>query len=488
MSSCLSTGAKLLSQGERSKLNEIETNIRIPIVIKNIPPQRHSLLDRMKHYEIPGVSVAVIDHGKLAWAKGYGRLENGKKEEVNSSTIFQAASMSKPFTALGILSLVKEGRIKLDANVNDYLTSWKVPENSFTKDEKVTIRRLLSHSAGLIDGNGFPGYQTTSPLPTLVEILNGNSPKVNSAPVIVGRKPGSFFQYSGGGYEVLQLLIEDLSHQTFEKFMMETILEPLEMTHSTFTYPLPNNLLPNTASAHNRNEVIKGKWHIYPEKAAAALWTTPTDMAKMIISVHSCAQGIAEEKGLSKILGRELCQEMLTMHQLPLENGRTRKMGLGFMVDENRETKTFHHGGSNEGIQCYFRGVSSNRDLHGTIVMTNSSRGGHLIDELEKTIDDVYGWQAYKPIEKEMSDIKFELLRKRVGISYSGPRFVVSVIEREGHLALVDSRDSPPQPIDIFPESENLFFDLEGGKHEFTAEEYIWTPPGQEEHVKFKKL
>jgi hypothetical protein len=270
--------------------------------------------------------------------------------------------------------------------------------------------------------------------------------------------------------------------------MMDTILSPLEMTHSTFAYHLPKNLLSNVASAHNRKGVVKGKWHIYPEKAAAALWTTPTDMAKMIISVYRCAQGIAEKNGLSQILSPKLCQEMLTMHEWPLENGRTRKMGLGFQVDEDRNTKTFHHGGSNEGINCNFRGVISNGDLHGTIIMTNSSRGGHLKDELEKTIDDVYGWEAYKPIERELANIKFELIKKRIGSSYVGPRFTVFVIEREGHLALVDSRDSPPQPIDIFPESENVFFDLEGGKHELTDEEYIWTPPGGNDNYKFKKL
>lgn len=170
MASCLSTGVRRLSPN-KSKENEIETNIRVPVVIKNISPKKHSLLERMKYFEAPGVSVAVIEHGKIAWSKGYGVRENGREERVDTETVFQAASMSKPFTALGILSLVKNGRIKLDANVNDYLVSWKVPENSFTKDEKVTVRRLLSHTAGLTDGNGFPGYEVGSPLPSLVEIL-----------------------------------------------------------------------------------------------------------------------------------------------------------------------------------------------------------------------------------------------------------------------------------------------------------------------------
>lgn len=484
MTSCLATGAGHLSQS-KSRENEVETNIRVPVVIKNRPAQRHSLIERMKYFETPGVSVAVIEHGKIAWSKGYGLRENGKNEKVDTKTVFQAASMSKPFTALGILSLVKSERIKLDADVNDYLCSWKVPENSFTKDEKVTVRRLLSHTAGLTDGNGFPGYQTGEPLPTLVEILNGSSPKVNSTSVVVGAKPGSIFNYSGGGYEILQLLIEDITCQPFPKFMTENILLPLEMTNTTFEYPLPDNIFSQAASAHIRNEVVKGRWHIYPEKAAAGLWTTPTDMAKMIISVYRCAEGIDELTGLSKILGKKLCQEMLTMHQWPLKNGRTKKMGLGLMVDETKGVKTFHHGGGNEGIKCNFRGVLSSNDLHGTIIMTNSSRGHHVIDELEKTIDDAYGWQAYKPIEKQITDIDFEILKKRIGTPYYSPRLKVTVIERDGHLALVDSKDVPPQPIDIFPESENLFFDLEGGKHEFTDEEYIWTPPGWDESMRF---
>jgi CubicO group peptidase (beta-lactamase class C family) len=442
----------------------------------------------MRDLEVPGASVAVIDHEKIAWSKGYGVLEEGKEKSVDTETIFQAASISKPFTALGILSLVKTGRIKLDANVNDYLLSWKVPENSFTKDEKVTIRRLLSHTAGLTDGNGFPGYQAGTPIPSLREILRGRSPSVNSAPIVVGTTPGSFFQYSGGGYEILQLLIEDVTQQPFEKFMTQTILAPLEMTHSTFDYPLPEDLSSNTASAHNGKKVVEGKWHIYPEKGAAALWTTPTDIAKMIISVHNCVQGKAEEKGLSKILGRALCQEMLTMHKWPLQNGRTREVGLGFMGSQDQGATYFNHGGSNEGIICNFRGFTSSNNLHGTVIMTNSSRGIPLTDELEKTIDDVYGWEVYKPIERKIADIKFEVLKKLIGTSYVGPRFTVSVIEREGHLAVIDSRDNPPEPIDLFPERETSFFDLQGGRHEFTTEEYVWTPPGSNPSVTFKKL
>lgn len=349
------------------------------------------------------------------------------------------------------------------------------------------MRKLLSHTAGLTDGNGFPGYQTGAPLPTLLEILNGSA-KVNSKPITVGMKPGSFFQYSGGGYEILELLIEDVTGQAFSKFMMETILMPLGMTHSTFDYPLLENNAVNAASAHNRNEVVKGRWHIYPEKAAAGLWTTPSDMAKMIISVHKCVQG-TDKQGLSKIVGQKLCQEMLTMHTWPLKNGRTKHMGLGFMVENRLGIKTFRHGGANEGIKCEFLAVASGDELHGTVIMTNSSRGNHVIDELEKTIDDVYGWQAYKPIEKEVADIDYDLLRKRVGTSYAGTQsMIVSVIEREGHLALIDVLDSPPQPIDIFPENENLFFDLEGAKHEFTGDEYIWTPPGWDESMRFKKV
>ena len=357
------------------------------------------------------------------------------------------------------MTLVKKGLIKLDHDVNEYLVSWKVPENSFTKNEKVTIRRLLSHTSGLTDRNGFPGYQQGMPLPSLIEILQGNSPKVNSPQIIVGMKPGSFWQYSGGGYEILQLLIEDVTHLPFEKYMKETILVPLGMTHSTFEYPLPEGILSQAASAHLRKAVVKGKHHVYPEKGAAALWTTPADLAKMVISVSRCAQGIRDERGLSGILGAELCREMLTMRKWPRDNGRTKGMGLGFMIDEQRGVKVFSHGGSNEGFQCDFRGILSDNGLNGTVIMSNSSRGGSLINELEKTIDDVYGWEAYKPLEKKIADIKLESLKKWVGTSYTSDDKTTLVIEREGHLAMIDMLDHPPQPLDIFPESENLFFD-----------------------------
>jgi CubicO group peptidase (beta-lactamase class C family) len=378
------------------KINEIESNVRVPVVIKNTP-QKYSLLDRMRYYEVPGASVAVIDQGKVAWSKGYGLLEEGKDTAVNTETRFQAASISKSFTALAVMSLVKRGLLNLDSNVNDYLVSWKIPESSFTKDEKVTIRRLLSHTAGLTDRNGFPGYQQGMPLPSLLEILKGKSPKVNSAPIVVGARPGSFFKYSGGGYEILQQLIEDITYLPFEKFVVDNILSPLEMTHSTFEYLLPKDSSSEAAAGHMRTQVVKGSWHLYPEKAAAGLWTTPTDLSKMIISIYNCSQGIAEKGGLTSVLGANLCREMLTIQKCPLPYGGTTERGLGFVMLRENGVKTFSHSGSNEGYLSHFRGTMSKNGLHGTVIMTNSSRGDPLIDELEKTIDDVYGWKSYQP-------------------------------------------------------------------------------------------
>lgn len=488
---CISTNKTSGLEQERIEraLNEIETNVRVPVVITNKRAKKYSIEDRMAEHQVPGISLAFIENNKVIFKKGYGVLEAGTTSAVTPKTLFQAASISKPVAALGVMLLVKENKLDLNANINDYLKSWKIEENEFYKDEKVSIRRLLSHFAGLSDQNGFAGYKLGAPLPGLTEILSGNSPKVNSAPVVVGAKPGSFFQYSGGGYEVLQLLIEDLSGQAFEDYMAEKILRPLEMTDSTYKYQNPKEAGIKVASAHNKNKVVMGKWHHYPEKAAASLWTNPSDLAKMIIAVYNCAYGNHSNSPLSKILSRDICKDLLKETKLPLKKGGTRSVGLGFQVAAKPFGKEFHHSGGNEGITCNFRGQISQDKLFGTIVMTNSDRGFHVIDEIEKTFDEVFDLIPHRPIKRTIAQIQLEKLQESVGATYKNEKMTITVVESNGQLALISSRDNPPDPLYIFPKSETEFFDLMGGLHRFNESEYIWTTPGDyAENIIFKKL
>jgi len=326
---------------------------------------------RMAAQHIPGASVAVIDGGKLAWARGYGvtAAENGKP--VNAETLFQAASISKHVAALVALHLVDEGMLSLDEDVNRKLRSWKVPENDLTRTEKVTLRRLLNHSAGLTV-HGFPGYAAGAPVPTLVEVLDGKKP-ANTAPIRVDIVPGTKWRYSGGGYEVAQQLILDVAGKPFPQLAREIVFGPLAMTHSTFEQPLPAPLEGNAARGHRANgAMIEGRWHTYPEMAAAGLWTTPSDLARIVIELQTGGHVLKPEtqrQMLTKVLG---------------------DYGLGLGLQDIDGAKAFAHGGSNEGFQCAMAALQERGK--GAIVMTNSDRGGAFANEVVKMIAAEYHW------------------------------------------------------------------------------------------------
>src|SRR5208282_3138916 len=207
--------------------------------------------ERMAHYKVPGVSVAFFDHGQIIWTKTYGFADVASKKPVTADTLFQAAPTRKPVAALAALRLVQEGKLSLDEDVNVKLRTWKVPENAFTIKEKVTVRRILSHSAGLTV-HGFPGYASDEPVPTVVQILNGEKP-ANSDPIRVDVVPGTLWRYSGGGYVILQTLLSDVTGKPFPQIMSELVLRPAGMTHSTYEQPLPQNRASEVATPFRCN-------------------------------------------------------------------------------------------------------------------------------------------------------------------------------------------------------------------------------------------
>ena len=209
---------------ERKK--QIETTV---IVTKNGHPR--SLHERMADYSIPGVSIAIINDYQLEWACGYGACKTDEPERITTETLFQACSISKAVTAIAVLRLVEEGKLELDADVNLFLKSWKVPANGSWRP-KVTIRQLLSHTAGT-NVPWFPGYHRDQDIPTLLEVLNGKQP-ANTPDIRVTTLPGIRFRYSGGGYCILQQLLIDVMQQPFPELMNALVLKPLGMIHSTY--------------------------------------------------------------------------------------------------------------------------------------------------------------------------------------------------------------------------------------------------------------
>ena len=358
--------------------------LRPPLAVTGESPTRWTLADRMQHYHVPGVSIAIVDHGRIAWARGFGVKEAGGTDSVTPETMFQAGSISKPTFAVGLMRLVQDGRLDLDEDVNVKLTSWKVPENAFTRREKVTLRRILSHSAGLTV-HGFPGYAADSAIPTVPQILNGEKP-ANTAAVRVDTFPGAISRYSGGGTTVAMLVVTDVTKQPFPEFMQTTVLSPSGMSHSTYRQPLPASFGAHAASGHTiTGSVVPGKYHTYPEMSAAGLWTTPSDLAALAMELQRTYAGRSD-----RVINRATLSQMLTVQKPPF--------GIGYRLDGSGPDLEFAHRGDDEGFVAAF--VAFADRAQGAFIMTNGQRGGSVIDELLPAIAEAYGWPHHKQREK----------------------------------------------------------------------------------------
>ncbi len=330
-----------------------------------------TLVDRMRQLDIPAVSVAVFEKGSISWAKAWGMADREEVRPAATNTLFQAASISKPVAAAAMLSLVEDGLLDLDADVNAYLTRWKVPENEFTATEKVTLRRIVNHTAGTTVW-GFPGYARTEVLPPTIGVLDGEG---NTDSVRVYKKPGESWQYSGGGYTVLQLVLEDVTGRPFPDLVRERVLEPSDMSSSGYLQPLPPARWADAATGYREDgRPVEGQWHVYPEMAAAGLWTTPSDLARFAMAVQNDLQGAGT------VLDSATVREMLTPG---MENH-----GLGPMI--SADGLQFRHGGANEGFRCALIAFIDGRG--GVAIMTNSDAGGTVLGEVRDAVAKEYGW------------------------------------------------------------------------------------------------
>ncbi|MFC1733023.1 serine hydrolase domain-containing protein [candidate division KSB1 bacterium] len=342
------------------------------------PVLDRSLEGRMEYYDVPGVSIAVINNFEIEWAEGFGILDKESGAPVTGRTLFQAASISKPVAAMAALKLAQDGRIGLSDNINNYLKTWKLPENEHTADRPVTLSHLLSHSGGTTV-HGFRGYEPSEEIPTLRQVLNGESP-ANSDPVRVDMPPGTRYRYSGGGVTIMQVALMDITGRPFPGIAREYVLQPLGMLHSTYDQPLPSGLVQFAASGYRSNgREVEGKRHIYPEMAAAGLWTTPSDLAKFAIEVQLSIKGES-----NRVLSREMAERMVTAFADTV-------YGLGFSLTQKGY---FGHSGSNEGFKCNL--IAHLENGYGAVVMTNGDRGSLLIREILQAIAREYEWENYQ--------------------------------------------------------------------------------------------
>lgn len=344
-----------------------------------------TLREVMKQFHTPGLCIAVIKDFKIHWAKGYGVADVKTGRPVEVDTLFQAASISKPVTAMAALRLVEQGRFSLDDDINKLLKTWQVPQGDLTREQPVTPRSLMSHTSGADDGFGFPGYGPGTAVPTPLQILKGEPPS-NVGPVLFTRPPYRGYKYSGGGIVIMQVALTDLLGEPFDQMMQNLVLKPLSMSNSSYQQPLPENLAQRAAHAHDGDgHVMEAPWHVYPEQAAAGLWTTPSDLARFAIEVQRAIHGPA-----GSVLREASAREMIA----PTGTG---PFAIGFEISKNGEGWYFSHSGGNWGFRCHL--LAHVRKGYGVVIMTNGDQGGRAVDEIEARIAAAYHWDSLdKPI------------------------------------------------------------------------------------------
>jgi CubicO group peptidase (beta-lactamase class C family) len=376
---------------------------------------------QMARRHVPGLSLAIVQDGKIVEARAYGVTDSAGTYPVTTTTLFQAGSISKSVAALGALHLVDEGKLSLDADVNGYLTTWKVPDNDLTRAKRVTLRGLLSHTAGLTV-HGFPGYAVTEAKPTLVQVLDG-TPPANTPAIRVEAVPGSRWNYSGGGYTIMQQMMLDVTGQSFPDYMRRSVLVPIGMTNSSYQQPLPAALVPRTAAGHYqfRNEV-DGRWHVYPEMAAAGLWTTPTDLVKFAIEVQLANAGAS-----SRVITPATAHQMLT-EQMSGD-------GLGVFLQDSGRARTFGHGGRNEGFDAQLTATVGTGQA--VAVMINANDDSRMVSRIVAFVARKYHWPNATSFDAPVASATpapASLLRTYVGRYELTNNYLLTLVPCAGQL------------------------------------------------------
>ncbi len=435
----------------------VEHSLRLPVRFTgtNRDDEAMALSDRMKHHKVPGVSIAVVYRGEIDWAHGYGVRDaslTGEAARVDADTLFQAASISKPLSVLAALKLVEQGKLDLDADINRYLRSWKIPDNEFTAQQPVTLRHLASHTGGTTV-SGFPGYASDRPVPTLVQVLDG-TPPANTPAIRVDKLPGGTFRYSGGGTTIVQLAMTEVTGRRFDALLHDFVLEPLGMRRSRYEQPLSSALQASATSGHDpEGKPIPGRWHIYPELAAAGLWTTPSDLAKVVLSVQNTHAGKSRQIISTEMMKQALSFRAATAETVPGQaRRRPSRMSLGFFIDEGTgENVRFRHSGGNEGFACELIGYVEGD--WGAVIMTNGSSAG-LMEEIIHAIVEVYRWPDYPRDELTLAEVdpaSYERLVGRYEFSIPLGKFDTVAVERQGDRLVVRNPKSDGSGQELYP-------------------------------------
>jgi CubicO group peptidase (beta-lactamase class C family) len=419
-------------------IREVVAGLVPSVVVRGDANAEHTLSDRMAMWHVPGVSIAVIHHGVIEWAQGFGVASVGGAP-VNAETLFQAGSISKPVAAMGTLRLVQEGKLSLDTDVNKTLTSWKLPDAAVAGGKPVTLRELLTHTGGTTV-HGFPGYAAGESVPTLVQVLDGEKP-ANTAAIRIETAPGTKWNYSGGGFTIMQMMVIDVTKEPYPKFLHDTVLKPIGMTHSTYEQPLPAEMRAMAATPYDgKGNAVAGGAHTYPEMAAAGLWTTPTDLCRYLIEVEQSLNGKANH-----VLSQAMTKNMLTPGM--------GKWGLGLQIGGADADPYFGHDGSNAGFESMMDVYE--KDGEGAVVMTNAQGGSRVANEVMRSIAMVYHWPDFQPTVRTAVKVDEKILETYAGTYELRPNFDLVVTVKDGQLI---TQATGQGAVPILAESETKFF------------------------------
>jgi CubicO group peptidase (beta-lactamase class C family) len=421
-----------------NKIKQVENNLGGWVHIQD-SVNEWNLQQRMAFYKIRGLSIAVVHNYSIEWARGYGLADTATQKRVTTQTLFQAGSISKSLNSVGVLKLAQDKKIDLYSDINTYLHTWKFPYDSLSKGKKISIANLLSHTAGLTL-HGFPGYARGDTIPSIPEVLNGKPP-ANTEPIRSQFEPGLRFQYSGGGTTISQLIVMDVTQQPYDVYMWNNVLKPLGMTMSSYTQPPAADKEKFLATGYRADgKEVEGKYHVYPEQAAAGLWTNPTDLAKYIIETQLSLQGKSV---------KVLTQNMTKLRLTPYIDSNA---ALGVFIEKKGDEKYFGHNGADEGFLSAYTGNFENGD--GVVVMVNSDNGS-ILNEVVNSVARAYGWKDYyKPVVKKIVVIADSLLN-----AYSGNYFLegdtINISRKGNEVLLIVNRS---QTFKIYFSSPEDFF------------------------------
>jgi len=422
----------------RERINTTENGLLKSIVFEGEKPERMKLLERMDYYKVPGVSIAVIDNFQIEWAKGYGVTNSSSQDPVTIFSIFQAASISQAVTAAGVLALVARGEIALDDNINDHLQTWTIPDNQFTLKDKVTIRKLLSRSSGLVPLE-YGGVEAIENKPSLLQILKGE--KTENPPVYVANIPGTEVEYSEACFAILEKLIEDVSRQSFDGFMSEVLLTPLKMERSSFADLLPEPLFRDSVFGHTREGFpFAGKGHIYPVTAANGLWTTSSDLAIFTVELMSAALGFSQN-----VFDSESARSMLSVH--------IGNQGLGFFIADEGDNLHFYIRGKNKGFSSIL--VAYPVKGQGVVILANSENGEYLIDEILRAVSEAYNWPHFLPEVKKYLRLDPSVYQLYEGLYEINPAYQLNVSFEDYYLIIQPTGQKATR---FFVENATTFF------------------------------